>query len=131
MKDKDTELKKKIERSYQLLDEYNELAKSAELRDITLKDMKDVPLLTIESIKRYFAKHPDCKIESPFESTRKTLYLNFAFFGQTLQNVTCIGLSAEHVQFLKLRFAFRHCRSANPPFGVLRKVICGCGIIFL
>lgn len=29
MKDKDTELKKKIERSYQFLDEYNELAKSA------------------------------------------------------------------------------------------------------
>lgn len=75
MKDKDTELKKKIERSYQLLDEYNELAKSAELRDITIRDMKDVPLLTIESIKRYFAKHPDCKLESPFESTRKTLYL--------------------------------------------------------
>jgi hypothetical protein len=33
MKDKDTDLKKKIERSYQLLDEYNELAKSAELHD--------------------------------------------------------------------------------------------------
>lgn len=41
----DTELKKKIERSYQLLDEYNELAKSAEFRDITIKDIKDVPLL--------------------------------------------------------------------------------------
>lgn len=43
--------------------------------DITIRDMKDVPLLTIESIKRYFAKHPDCKLESPFESIRKTLYL--------------------------------------------------------
>lgn len=72
---KDTELTKQIERTYKLYDEYRKLAQCAAVGDIQVKKEKDVPLLTIDSIKRFFNKHPDFYIETPFLSPRKTLYL--------------------------------------------------------